>query len=139
VDASLLAEDVAWDARGERFLVSSIHRRKIVAVDRSGRVTDFTAAGADGAWLTADDTVGGRFRYTYDVTRLRESVTALTGPGADGTWETADDAISFYEVLAHDMPGNRTASRVYGHPGNDNIWKTFDDRITNENDYDLAH
>ncbi len=49
-DASLLAEDVAWDAPRERFLVSSIHRRKIVAVERSGRIRDFTPPGAGGAW-----------------------------------------------------------------------------------------
>ena len=49
-DPGLLAEDVAWDAAGGRYLVSSIHRGKIVALDRAGRVTDFTAPGAADVW-----------------------------------------------------------------------------------------
>lgn len=49
-DSSLLAEDLVWDARSRRFLVSSIHRGKIVAVDARGVVRDFVASGQPGAW-----------------------------------------------------------------------------------------
>ena len=49
-DSTLLAEDLAWDPAARRFLVSSIHRRKIVSVDTAGVVRDFVAPGAAGAW-----------------------------------------------------------------------------------------
>jgi len=49
-DASLLAEDVAWDEPRGRFLVSSIHRRKIVVVNRAGRTWDFAYPAAAGSW-----------------------------------------------------------------------------------------
>jgi sugar lactone lactonase YvrE len=49
-DADLLAEDVAWDARGKRFLVSSIHRGKILAIDDAGHVTDFAGSRDAGVW-----------------------------------------------------------------------------------------
>ena len=40
-DAGLLAEDLDYDRSGKRFLVSSIRERKIVALSRHGRSTDF--------------------------------------------------------------------------------------------------
>ena len=48
-DPGLLAEDVAWDATGRRFLVSAIHRGAIVALDSAGRERPFFQGG-DGVW-----------------------------------------------------------------------------------------
>lgn len=72
-DPGLLAEDVVWDARGGRFLVSSIHRRRIVALDRNGRVRAFTAPGADSTW--------GMYGLALD--RARGLLWASTAAGAE--------------------------------------------------------
>ena len=99
-DASLLAEDVAWDARGERFLVSSIHRRKIVAVDRSGRVTDYTAAGADSAW--------GMYGLALDAARGLLWATTVAGPESD-VYSPADSGRT--ALLAYDLRSARLRQR----------------------------
>lgn len=49
-DADMVAEDIAYDSVRHRFLVSSVRRRKIVAVDSAGRASDFTRSGADSTW-----------------------------------------------------------------------------------------
>ena len=50
LDPALLTEDVIYDSARKRFLVSSIHQRKIVAVDTGGRVVDFIRADRDDLW-----------------------------------------------------------------------------------------
>lgn len=45
-DGPFLAENVAWDAAGKRFLVSSVWRHTIVAVDEAGRVSPYLQPGA---------------------------------------------------------------------------------------------
>jgi sugar lactone lactonase YvrE len=49
-ERDLLTEGLAYDARTGAFLVGSVHHRKILRVDRSGRVTEFVAPGCDGLW-----------------------------------------------------------------------------------------
>ncbi|HET9952486.1 MAG TPA: hypothetical protein VFS09_11900 [Candidatus Eisenbacteria bacterium] len=49
-DASLLAEDLAYDARSRTFYVSSIHRGKVVAVDSTGASRDFIPAASERGW-----------------------------------------------------------------------------------------
>jgi hypothetical protein len=49
-DAALLTEDVAWDPASRRWLVSSIHERRIVCVDGHGIETDFLAPGEPRPW-----------------------------------------------------------------------------------------
>ncbi len=44
----LMPEGHAHDARRDRFLLSSGHHRKVVAVDRQGRSSDLTRSGQDG-------------------------------------------------------------------------------------------
>jgi len=46
----LLTEGIAHDPRSGAFFVGSVRHRKIVRVDRSGRVTEFVAAARDGLW-----------------------------------------------------------------------------------------
>jgi SMP-30/Gluconolactonase/LRE-like region len=47
-ERDLIAEGIAFDPRREVLYVGSIHKRKIVAVDRDGRVYDFVEEGRDG-------------------------------------------------------------------------------------------
>jgi sugar lactone lactonase YvrE len=44
----LIPEGITHDPVDDVFYVTSIYRRKVVRIDRSGRVTDFTAEGQDG-------------------------------------------------------------------------------------------
>ena len=48
-DSDFIAEDITWDSRGKRWLVSGIRRSVIVAVDQRGTQTVF-ARGADKGW-----------------------------------------------------------------------------------------
>ncbi len=45
----LITEGIAYDSASKRFFVSSIHRRKIVAIDAKGKVSDFSLE-ADNLW-----------------------------------------------------------------------------------------
>ncbi len=49
-DAGLLAEDLAYDVRTGTFYVSSIHRRKVLAVSAEGAIRDFIAPAQNGIW-----------------------------------------------------------------------------------------
>jgi sugar lactone lactonase YvrE len=49
-ERDLLTEGIAWDARTGAFFVGSVHHRKILRVDRSGRVAQFVAPSRDGLW-----------------------------------------------------------------------------------------
>jgi sugar lactone lactonase YvrE len=49
-ERDLLTEGIAYDPGTGAFLVGSVHRRKIVRVDRSGRVTEFIAPAREGLW-----------------------------------------------------------------------------------------
>ena len=61
-ERDLLTEGIAYDPRSGAFFVGSVHRRKIVRIDRSGRVAEFIAPARDGLWaplgLRADATRG---------------------------------------------------------------------------------
>lgn len=49
-ERDLLTEGIAYDPGGKAFFVGSVHHRKIVRVDRSGRASDFVRSGRDGLW-----------------------------------------------------------------------------------------
>jgi sugar lactone lactonase YvrE len=49
-EADLLTEGIAYDPREKAFYLGSVHHRKIVRVDRTGRVGDFVTEGRDSLW-----------------------------------------------------------------------------------------
>jgi|SRR5579862_1985015 len=49
-EKDLLAEDIAYDPKTKTFYVSSIHHRKILAIDSHGAARDFISEGQDGVW-----------------------------------------------------------------------------------------
>lgn len=75
-ERDLLTEGIAYDARSRAFFVGSVHRRKILRVDRDGRVTDFVHPGADLPWAP----LGMR----ADPTRHALWVAATAVPQSDG-------------------------------------------------------
>ena len=99
-DAALLAEDVAWDAKRRRFLVSSIHERKILAVTPAGRASDWVRAGAD-AW--------GFYGLTIDAARGRLWATTAAGPEVQG-YSPADSGRA--ALLAFDLGTARPLARA---------------------------
>lgn len=100
-DPELLTEDVAWDPEARRFLVSSIHRRKIVAIDASGRVTEFAHAPSEAEW--------GIYALALDAERERLWATVAAGPEAEG-FAAADSGRS--ALLAFDRVSGRVLQQV---------------------------
>jgi sugar lactone lactonase YvrE len=49
-ERDLLTEGIAYDPAGRSFFVGSVHRRKILRVDRHGRFTEFVPPGSGGLW-----------------------------------------------------------------------------------------
>jgi hypothetical protein len=74
-DTALLTEDVAWDASHHRWLVSSIHQRRIVSVDSLGHETDFLAPGTPRPW--------GVFALGVDRARHRLWASMAATPESD--------------------------------------------------------
>ena len=48
--AGLLPEDVVFDAKTDRYFVSSVRKKKIIAIKADGSARDFVTEGRDGAW-----------------------------------------------------------------------------------------
>lgn len=46
----LVAEGIAYDPAERSFYLSSVHRRKILRIDETGKAEDFVAEGQDGLW-----------------------------------------------------------------------------------------
>jgi len=100
-DTLLLAEDVTWDARTKRFLVSSIHRRKIVAIDAAGAESDFTTPGADGVW--------GIYGLALDAPRRLLWAATAAGPECE-TDAAADSGRT--ALVAYDLDGRGLVRRI---------------------------
>ncbi len=49
-ERDLLTEGIAYDPATRSFFVGSVHRRKILRVDRRGRATEFVPSGSGGLW-----------------------------------------------------------------------------------------
>ena len=99
-DASLLPEDVAWDGRRRRFLISSIHRHKIVALNAEGVIIDFATAGS-GTW--------GFYGLAVDAPRGRLWATTAASPTSEG-FDAADSGRT--AVVAFDLATAKPIERV---------------------------
>jgi len=100
-DADLVAEDIAYDSVRHLFLVSSVHRRKIVAVDSTGHATDFTRPGADSTW--------GMFALHVDAARQLLWATTAAVRAAQG-YSPADSGRS--ALLAYDLATGALRTRL---------------------------
>lgn len=103
-DPDLIAEDIAYDSTTHRFFVSSIRERKIVVIDSTGRVSDFTTPGTGGVWgmmaLAADPARGTLWATTAALPAV---------PGVRG--DTGHSALIAYDLRTavlqrrYDAPG----------------------------------
>lgn len=99
-DPSLLIEDVAWDSRRRRFLVSSIHRRRILVLNAEGSLSEFARAGPQ-TW--------GFFGLAIDAARGRLWATTAASPTSEG-FEAADSGRT--ALVAFDLATARQVARV---------------------------
>jgi len=64
-EKDLLTESVVHDAKTGAFFVSSVHRRKVVRVDREGKAADFVREGQDGLYAAQALAADARSRSLY--------------------------------------------------------------------------
>jgi sugar lactone lactonase YvrE len=100
-DAAMLAEDIAWDPIHRRFLISSIHRRKIVAVDSAGRTSDLVAAKEADLW--------GFYALAVDTVRGRLWATVAAGPMCEG-WTPTDSGRT--ALVGFDLASGKRLARI---------------------------
>jgi len=99
-DPALLAEDVVWDAPHKRFLISSVHEGKIIAVDAAGNASDFVAAGAPDVWSI--------YGLAIDSKHNRLWATTAAGPEL-GSFQLADSGRT--ALLAYDLKSGKPLAR----------------------------
>lgn len=80
-ERDLIPEGIAYDPLGRTFYVSSVRKRKIVAVDGRGVARDFTASGADGLWGVLGLRVDVRRRHLWAASAAGPE----SGPAAGST------------------------------------------------------
>jgi len=67
-ERELIAEDIAYDPTGDRFLLSSVRRGKILSAARNGKITDFVPEGQPGVWAILALGVDAKRRYLWATT-----------------------------------------------------------------------
>jgi hypothetical protein len=92
-EPDLLVEDLRYDAPRHRFLVSSVHRGGIYAIDATGRVSTVIPPRTDGAW--------GMYAVGIDERRRSLWVTTIALPGAAGYVrdDSARSALLEYDLV----------------------------------------
>jgi hypothetical protein len=98
-ERDLLTEGIAYDPAMRRFFVGSVHHRKILQVDRSGRASEFVPAGQDSLWAPLGMRVDSARRVLW--------VAAATVPqmiGYDST-ESGRSGLFRYDLATQRLTG----------------------------------
>jgi len=99
-DPDLVAEDIAYDPASQTFFVSSVHKRKILAIRADGSVDDFVSSGQDRIWAV----------FALAVDSKRRLLWATTGAVPEGLgFEKADTGKT--ALLCYDLPTRRLLKR----------------------------
>ncbi len=108
----LITEGIAYDAAAKRFFVSSVHKRKIVAVDERGKVADFSSE-ADGLWSVSGMRVDDARKILW--------VTTTAFPQMQGFQKTDDGKSGVFKydlrsgkLLKKYLLSNETAKHALG-------------------------
>jgi hypothetical protein len=67
-EKDLLAEDITYDPNTQTFYVSSVHHRKILAIDSKGAAREFIHEGQDGVWAMLAVAVDAKRRVLWAST-----------------------------------------------------------------------
>lgn len=99
-DPDLIAEDLAFDAARDRFLVTSARKGGVYATDRSGSVS---------RWIAPDSVTWGTFAIAVDARRNTLWVTTASFPGT-ARYTAADSARSM--LLEYDLQSGALRRRI---------------------------
>ena len=105
----MLAEDVAYDPGSGRLFVSSMRERRVLAVDRRGRVTDFVASGQDGLWAAVALGVDARRGLLW------VSTSALAFQAGYDSADAGRSALLAYDLRSGRLMRRMDAPRDTGH------------------------
>ena len=105
-ERDLLTEGIAYDPRTGDFLVGSVHHRKILRVERSGRVSQFVAPARDGLWaplgMRADSARGMLWVATTALPQMVGYDTADAGRSGLYAFDLATGALRGRYLLSPD-------------------------------------
>src|SRR5262245_5118201 len=89
-EPDLIPEGLAHDPVSGDFFMGSLHKRKIVRVDASGRARDFRTSGQDGLWQVLGMKVDAKRRQLW----------ALTAAGAEAGPQDGCSAVLVYDLAS---------------------------------------
>jgi len=120
-ERDLLTEGIAYDPRSGAFFVSSVHHRKIVRVDRSGRAAEFIAPARDGLWaplgMRADSSRGVLWVATTALPQMLGYDTADAGRSGLYAFDLATGALRGRYLLPRDGPAHALGDVVVTRAG----------------------
>jgi len=110
-----LTEGLARDPESGAFFVSSVHKRKIVRVDRQGHAADFVASGRDGLWgvfaLAVDPARGSLYALSAPVPEM--SGFDAAEDGATGVFEFDLRTAALRRKVLLPAPAERADRRAF--------------------------
>ena len=105
-ERDLLTEGIAFDPGTGAFFIGSVHHRKILRIDRSGRVAEFVASARDGLWaplgMRADSARGVLWVATTAVPQMVGFDTADAGRSGLFAFDLATGALRGRYLLPKD-------------------------------------
>lgn len=104
-DKEFVPEGIAFDPAGKRFFVSSIYERKIVSVDTSGKVRDFSAE-TDGLWSVLGMKVDKKSNVLWATTTAFPQMKSFQESDAGRSGIVKYDLASGKMVKKYVVPGN---------------------------------
>lgn len=105
-EKDLITEGIAYDSQTETFYISSVHKRKIVSVDKQGVVSDFATVTNDGLW--------GVFGMQVDVQRRFLWVCSSVVPEMEGfhSYEDGFAGVFQYDLTTKKLLNKYTLSNM---------------------------
>lgn len=107
----ILAESVAYDARTGRLLISQIHARRIVAIDKDGKVSDFTAP-ADDVWGVFGIAIDAKRRILWALTAATPQARGVAAADLGATALLRIDLDSGKVLARHAPPADGTKRQL---------------------------
>jgi methionine-rich copper-binding protein CopC len=92
-------------------------------------IRNYTGAGADHEWLTADDWLTKLTRYYASAPFGRTRYADFSNPGVDGTWGTDDDSLTGANEILWAPDGLEASATLVDGRGADGTLFTADDRL----------
>jgi hypothetical protein len=103
-DPELFPEDIAYDSRTQTFYLSSARKRKIIAVDRRGVVSDFVGEGEDGLWSVLALVLDGKRGVLWATTTAEEMMPGYPAADSGRAAVVEYDLRSRKQIARYDLP-----------------------------------